>query len=74
LHGRIAAANGWDNSLNQGPGVLVANAHVLAAYLDRLSPATSDLAIVDEAYQLAAIDFMPISDLAPRVLMVGDPG
>ena len=30
--------------------------------------------IIDEAYQLAASDFMPVADLATRVLMVGDPG
>lgn len=52
----------------------MANAHVLAAYLRRLPPGTFDLVIVDEAYQLAATDFMPVADLAPRVLMVGDPG
>ncbi len=74
LVGRITASNGWDGSLNQGPGVVVANAHILAAYLHDLPPGSFDLAIVDEAYQLAAKDFMPVADLAPRVLMVGDPG
>lgn len=74
LVGRINASNGWVQGLNVGPGVIVANAHLLAAYLHRLAPGTFDLMIVDEAYQLAAIDFLPIADLATRVLMVGDPG
>lgn len=74
LTGRITASSGWSPTLNVGPGVLVTNAHLLAAYLDRLNPGTFDLMIVDEAYQLAASDFMPVSDLATRVMMVGDPG
>lgn len=74
LNGRIQAANGWVPSLNVGPGVIVTNAHLLACYLDRLQPGVFDLMIVDEAYQLSASDFMPVSDLARRVLMVGDPG
>lgn len=74
LIGHIAASSGWSTGLNIGPGVLVTNAHLLAAYLDQLSPGTFDLMIVDEAYQLAASNFMPIADLATRVMMVGDPG
>jgi hypothetical protein len=74
LAGRITASSGWTPGLNVGPGVLVTNAHLLAAYLDRLGPGTFDLMIVDEAYQLAASDFMPVADLATRVMLVGDPG
>lgn len=74
LAGRITASSGWTPGLNVGPGVLVTNAHLLAAYLDRLNSGTFDLMIVDEAYQLAASDFMPVADLATRILMVGDPG
>lgn len=74
LSGRITASNGWAAGLNSGPGVVVANAHVLAAYLRDLPGSAFDVMIVDEAYQLSASDFMPIADLAPRVLMVGDPG
>lgn len=74
LVGRITASSGWTPGLNIGPGVLVTNAHLLAAYLNQLNPGTFDLMIVDEAYQLAASDYMPIADLATRVLMVGDPG
>lgn len=74
LQGRIIESKGWNPTLNQGPGVLIANAHALAPHLSRLSPATFDLAVIDEAYQLAAADFLPVADLAPRVLMVGDPG
>ena len=74
LIGRITASSGWAPWLNNGPGVVVTNAHLLAAYLHRLPTGTFDLMIVDEAYQLAASDFMPIAGLATRVLMVGDPG
>lgn len=74
LVGRINASNGWDPTLNVGPGVVVTNAHLLAAHLHKLGPGAFDLMIVDEAYQLAAADFLPIAHLAPRVLMVGDPG
>jgi hypothetical protein len=74
LQGRIQAFHGWNPRLNQGPGIIVANAHILAAHLDKLPPGSFDLAIVDEAYQIAAKDFMPVADIAPRVLMVGDPG
>jgi superfamily II DNA or RNA helicase len=51
-------------NLNIGPGVVVANAHLLAAYLHRLGTGAFDLMIVDEAYQLSAADFMPIAELA----------
>lgn len=74
LQGRISASNGWAQGLNQGPGVLIANAHVLSANIQKLPSRSFDLMIVDEAYQLSAADFLPIADLAPRVLMVGDPG
>ncbi len=74
LQGRITVSSGWNAGLNVGAGVVVANAHLLASYLRQLTPGTFDLMIIDEAYQLAASDFLPISDLATRVLMVGDPG
>lgn len=74
LSGRITPASGWQHGLNAGPGVLVTNAHLLAAYLGDLGPGAFDLMIVDEAYQLSASDFMPVQDLAPRIMMVGDPG
>lgn len=74
LQGRIAASNGWAQGLNSGPGVLVANAHVLSANIQKLPSHSFDLMIVDEAYQLSASDFLPLAALAPRVLMVGDPG
>jgi hypothetical protein len=74
LVGRITAASGWNGTLNIGPGVVVTNAHLLASYLQQLGPNAFDLMIVDEAYQLAASDFLLISHLAPRLLMVGDPG
>jgi hypothetical protein len=74
LQGRIVDAHGWSPTLNQGPGIVVANAHVLAFYLQQLPAGSFDLAIIDEAYQLAAKDFLPLADIARRVLMVGDPG
>lgn len=74
LVGRINASNGWSPALNSGPGVIVTNAHLLAAYLSTLGPNAFDLMIVDEAYQLAATDFMQIAHLARRILVVGDPG
>jgi hypothetical protein len=74
LQGRIVASHGWNGALNQGPGIVVANAHILSSYLGALQPGTFDVMIVDEAYQLAAKDFLPIANLAPRVLMVGDSG
>ncbi|TPN49489.1 hypothetical protein FJ976_17315 [Mesorhizobium sp. B1-1-9] len=74
LRGRITPALGWNAELNQGPGVVVTNAHLLQFYLDTLPSGSFDLMIVDEAYQLAAGDFLPIAALASRVLMVGDPG
>lgn len=74
LVGRINASNGWNQGFNVGPGVLVANADLLASYLDQLPSGCFDFAIVDESYQLSASKFMPIADLAHRVIMVGDPG
>jgi len=53
---------------------LVANAHVLAQYLATIGPSAFDLLIVDECYQLDASNYMTVSDLAPRTLMIGDPG
>lgn len=74
LVGRIANSNGWAPGLNIGPGIVVTNVHLLASYLSVLGPGSFDLMIVDEAYQLASSDFLPVSHLATRVLMVGDPG
>jgi hypothetical protein len=74
LVGRINASNGWTPGLNIGPGVVVTNADLLASYLDRLGSGSFDFMIVDESYQLSAAKFMPIADLAHRIIMVGDPG
>lgn len=74
LVGRINATQGWDPTLNSGPGVVVTNVHLLAAYLHQLGAAAFDFMIVDEAYQLAAREFMQVAHLAPRCLLVGDPG
>jgi hypothetical protein len=74
LVGRIADSNGWAPGLNIGPGIVITNVHLLASYLSALGAGSFDLMIVDEAYQLAASDFLPVSHLATRVLMVGDPG
>lgn len=74
LVGRIADSSGWAPGLNIGPGIVVTNVHLLASYLSVLGPGSFDLMIVDEAYQLSSSDFLPVSHLATRVLMVGDPG
>jgi hypothetical protein len=74
LRGQLTVSNGWSAGLNVGAGVVVANAHIVAAYRPQLLPGSFDLLIVDEAYQLSANNFLPVADLAPRVLMVGDPG
>ena len=57
------ASSGWNAALNLGPGVVVTNAHLLASYLGQLGPRSFDLMIIDEAYQLAASDFLPIANL-----------
>lgn len=74
LSGRVAASSGWNSGLNAGPGVVVTNVHLLASYLHQLGPGSFDLMIVDEAYQLAAADFLLVAHLATRTVMVGDPG
>lgn len=74
LAGRISASNGWNQNLNIGPGVIVTNAHLLAANFHHLGPNAFDVMILDEAYQLAAGDYLQIAYMAPRTLMVGDPG
>lgn len=74
LTGRIVASNGWNPGLNAGPGVIVTNAHLLAANFGHVGPGAFDLMIIDEAYQLSASDYLPIAHMAVRVLMVGDPG
>jgi AAA domain len=73
LVGRVVRIDSARN-LGAGPGVVVTTAHKLAAGLNALLTGAFDLLIVDEAYQLAAKDFYPIADLAPRILLVGDPG
>ena len=58
----------WSPAFNKGPGVIVANAHMLAAHLPKLQIHEFDLLIVDEGFQLGAAGFMPVSDLAERML------
>jgi hypothetical protein len=73
LAGQVLRIDSASN-LGVGPGVVVTTAHKLAAGLNALPSRSFDLMVVDEAYQLAAKDFYPIADLAPRILLVGDPG
>lgn len=54
--------------------LVISNPQKLAASRDDLPTNRFDLLVVDEAYQVAARDFLPIADLAPCVAMVGDPG
>jgi len=61
-------------AIGSGPGVVVSTVDKLAIHLPNLPANLFDLLIVDEAYQLAFKQFVPISSLAPRILLVGDPG
>ncbi len=74
LVGRVVEQKGWNPAANAGPGILVGNVHVLAQHLPSLNTHEFDLLIIDEAYQLDASNLMTVCDLAPRTLMVGDPG
>lgn len=74
LIGKVRDLTGWDPSVTAAPGILVANVHVLAQHIEELATDEFDLLILDEAYQLDGANFLSISPLAPRILMVGDPG
>ena len=56
------------------PGVVVSTVDKVAIHLPDLRENRFDLLVVDEAYQLAFKQFLPVTSLAPRVLLVGDPG
>ena len=60
--------------IGAGPGVVVSTVDKVATHLPNLSMNKFDLLVVDEAYQLAFKQFLPVASLAPRVLLVGDPG
>ena len=60
--------------ISAGPGVVVSTVDKVATHLPNLPENCFDLLVVDEAYQLAFKQFLPVSSLAPRVLLVGDPG
>ena len=60
--------------IGAGPGVVVSTVDKVATHLPRLPEHQFDLLVVDEAYQLAFKQFLPVSSLAPRILLVGDPG
>ena len=62
------------HSIGTGPGVVVSTVDKVAIHLCDLSQHHFDLLVVDEAHQLAFKQFLPVSSLAPRVLLVGDPG
>ncbi|MEM6554375.1 MAG: AAA family ATPase [Pseudomonadota bacterium] len=74
LAGNVRELKGWDSTVTATPGVLVANVHVLAQRIQMLATHEFDLLILDEAYQLDSSNFLSVSPLAPRILMVGDPG
>lgn len=61
-------------AIGTGPGVVVSTVDKVATHLPNLPENRFDLLVVDEAYQLAFKQFLPVSSLAPRVLLVGDPG
>jgi hypothetical protein len=56
-----------------GPGIVIANA-TRWSWMDRGQVQPFTQLIVDEAYQLADYRFAQISELAHRILLVGDPG
>ncbi|HLH45658.1 MAG TPA: AAA family ATPase [Acidimicrobiales bacterium] len=58
--------------LAPGAGVTVGTAAKWAMSPD--AAGAFDVLVVDEAYQLSFAAFAPIADLAPQVVMVGDPG
>lgn len=60
--------------IGTGAGVIVSTVDKIAMHLPNLPKHRFDLLVVDEAYQLAFKQFVPIASLAPRVLLVGDPG
>ena len=74
LAGQVNELKGWNPSVTATPGVVVANVHVLAQRIETLATHEFDLLILDEAYQLDSSNFLSVSPLAPRILMVGDPG
>jgi hypothetical protein len=61
-------------AIGSGPGVVVSTVDKMATHLPNLPANRFDLLVVDEAYQLAFKQFIPVSSLAPRILLVGDPG
>jgi hypothetical protein len=83
-HGREApddlasdAAIAWTTdpaNVPHAPNVVVTTAAKLSDSILALPTHRFDVLIVDEAYQLAWREFAPFADLAPRRLLVGDPG
>jgi hypothetical protein len=61
-------------SIGTGPGVVVSTIDKIATHLPNLMTNLFDLLVGDEAYQVPFKQFMLVSSLAPRVLLVGDPG
>jgi hypothetical protein len=73
LVGRV----GWSSdptAVGTNLRLVVSNPSKLALHRDPLHSGHFDLLVIDEAYQIAAKDMWPIADLAPVVVMVGDPG
>ena len=62
------------HAIGHGPGVVVSTVDKIATHLQHVPANRFDLLVVDEAYQLPFKQFLPIASVAPRVLLVGDPG
>jgi len=61
-------------AITPGPGVVISTVDKVAIHIDRLPPNSFDVLIADEAYQMSFAQFLPVADLAPRIMLVGDPG
>ena len=62
------------SSIGHGPGVIVSTAEKVAVHLQEIPTDRFGFLVIDEAYQLAYKQFIPVASMAPRILMVGDPG
>ena len=73
LKGRVPIINAV-HAIGHGPGVVVSTVDKIATHLQHVPANRFDLLVVDEAHQLPFKQFLPIASVAPRALLVGDPG
>jgi len=75
--GDLRSRVGWSSDPAAVGGIgrlVISNPAMLAVHRDRLPAHHFDVLLVDEAYQVPTKEFLPIADLAARVVLVGDPG